>query len=41
MDENEFMTSIIEEMTDEEFEVYCEALGKIAESYSGKENDHE
>ena len=41
MDENDFMLTVMKNMTDEEFEIYCKVLEEAEDSYQGKENDHE
>lgn len=41
MDDNDFMTSVIEGMTEEELAAFCEALGKSVDGSLGKEEDHE
>lgn len=41
MDEKDFMSDIIKEMSDSELEAYCEVIMQDMETSGGKENDDE
>ena len=41
MDENEFMLAIIDEMSNDELDTYCDALMEDIKTEERKENNHE